>query len=196
MRQREMSLYLLHQKLPSFILHTFFLQNLHSYIILTYELSSSLYFPSERCSFSLPYVTTDFQTGKIPLYTLANTSLWVIVMSHPDEQARSSPVFARVTWVAWVISGDSSHPPTPGYLLSLPCAPELARSDWSFTLFFALTWYLYDSPHLSLDVQNIMHFSWRKKIWSTSRRVLWNKRFRSNLSPNVPELRVWGIALF
>ena len=144
--------------------------------------------PIERSSSYLPYVTTDFQTGKIPLYTLANTSLWVIVMSHP--------VLARVTWVAWVISGDSSHPAPPGYLLSLPCAPELASSDWSFTLFFALTWYLYDSPHLSLDVQNIMHFSWRKKIWSTSRRVLWNKRFRSNLSPDVPELRVWGIALF
>ena len=40
-------------------------------------------------------VTTDSQTGKIPLYTLANTSLWVIVMSHPDKQARSSPVFAE-----------------------------------------------------------------------------------------------------
>ena len=45
-----MSLYLLHQKLPSFTLHTFFHQNLHSYIILTYKLSTSLYFPTERGS--------------------------------------------------------------------------------------------------------------------------------------------------
>ena len=149
---------------------------------------------SSRAFFLLPSVCNDWLPNrKNPLIYSSKH----IAMSHPVlAHFLNDPKWIWVTWVAWVISGDSSHPAPPGYLLSLPCAPELASSDWSFTLFFALTWYLYDSPHLSLDVQNIMHFSWRKKIWSTSRRVLWNKRFRSNLSPNVPELRVWGIALF